>query len=57
VIAWRAFLQSLWGDGQTTLALCQRALSLLSAENAMARLPVAAAQVQGFGVYPIVLNN
>jgi len=48
VIASRAFLQSFQGDGQTALALCQQALSLLSADNFMIRALVGTAQLIAF---------
>ncbi|HEY4035655.1 MAG TPA: LuxR C-terminal-related transcriptional regulator [Ktedonobacteraceae bacterium] len=45
VIAWRAFLWSQVGDGRTALSLCQKALSLLLADNCMFRAQVAVAEV------------
>jgi LuxR family transcriptional regulator, maltose regulon positive regulatory protein len=46
VIAFRAILCSHQQDGQAALSLCQKALSLLSAKNSMARAQVSIAQLQ-----------
>jgi LuxR family maltose regulon positive regulatory protein len=48
VIAWRAFLQGLQENGATVLELCQRALSLLSEENALARAHLAFSQMMTY---------
>jgi len=45
VIAFRAFLYCFEGDGQTALALCQQALTLLSAQNFSTRVHVATSQI------------
>jgi LuxR family maltose regulon positive regulatory protein len=50
VIAWRAFMQCHVGDGQIALSLCQRSLSLLSADNYLVRAIVNWAQFQAFYV-------
>lgn len=45
VIAWRAFLRSYQEGGQTALALSQRALALLSAQNYLVRAQVGMTQL------------
>jgi len=51
VMAHRAFLQSFEAEGgQATLALCQQALAFLSADNTVARIFVAQAQMMTFYV-------
>jgi LuxR family maltose regulon positive regulatory protein len=48
VITWRAYLQSFSENGEIALALCQQALSLLSAENTMGRAVVAIPQLMTY---------
>jgi LuxR family maltose regulon positive regulatory protein len=46
VMTWRAFLRSFYEqDGQAVLALCQRALALLSADDSVTRVYVALTQL------------
>lgn len=49
IIAFRAYLCSYQGDVEATLALCQTAWPLLSAENVRARCDVALAQAVAKG--------
>ncbi len=55
IIAWHALLRSYQEDGPVSLALCERALSLLSPENFLMRSYVSAVQLEA--AYASSVNN